>query len=302
VFYPGKLRRRFGYQPVRIASRRTVFSMRQSVKSIPLWLLALAITLVSAYYQRQTGPTHPLCGNATVGKETFAYCLPRSYAGEGDATVAIAVKDTTTFGEVSYRRSKSLDLWTTVPMSRHDDHLTAMLPHQPPAGKVMYRVTFTAPGARPVTLTNDPVIIRFKGSVPLAFLVPHIILMFAAMLLSTRTGLEALARGPAVPAMALWTVILLFLGGLILGPIVQKYVFGSFWTGWPFGGDLTDNKTIVAFIGWLIAAVRVRQRRDRYVGAIVASLLLLAVYLIPHSVLGSEIDYTTLPHGTNGTP
>jgi hypothetical protein len=116
--------------------------------------------------------------------------------------------------------------------------------------------------------------------------------MFTAMLLSTRTGLEALTRGPSVSALALWTTGFLFLGGLILGPIVQKYAFGSFWTGWPFGHDLTDNKTLVAFIAWLIALVRVRRNPSARISPIAAAFILLLIYLIPHSVLGSELDYS----------
>ncbi len=46
-------------------------------------------------------------------------------------------------------------------------------------------------------------------------------------------------------------MMLLVLGGFLLGPIVQKYAFGAFWTGWPFGEDLTDNKTAVAVLAWL---------------------------------------------------
>jgi hypothetical protein len=187
-------------------------------------------------------------------------------------------------------------------MAFQDGQLSAELPHQPPAGKIMYRVILTSPEGQPTELTSEPVIIRFKGDVPAAVLIPHIILMFAAMLLSTRTGLEALARGPGTRGMTLWTVILLFGGGLILGPVVQKYAFGAIWTGWPFGHDLTDNKTVVAFAAWLIALIRVWKRSDRRLSVIVASVVLLAIYLIPHSVLGSEIDYTQMPEAGSDLP
>jgi hypothetical protein len=80
---------------------------------------------------------------------------------------------------------------------------------------------------------------------------------------------------------------------MLLGPAVQKYAFGAFWTGWPFGNDLTDNKTLVAVIGWLIAWLRVRKYPNRRGWAIAAALILLAVYLIPHSMFGSELDYST---------
>ena len=79
---------------------------------------------------------------------------------------------------------------------------------------------------------------------------------------------------------------------MIFGPIVQKFAFNAFWTGWPWGHDLTDNKTIVAFIFWLIALIRLIKNKEKRGWALVASIVLLVIYLIPHSVLGSEIDYT----------
>ncbi len=269
--------------------------MRRSTKSVLLWLVTLAMMLASAYYQRTTGPSYPLRGSVIVGGETIAYRLPRTHGGPGDAIVVLTVEDVRITGKLAFRRYKSTDAWQEIPMERRASDLTAALPHQPPAGKIMYRVTLSAPGSEPVPLIDEPVVLRFKGAVPIAVLIPHVLLMFTAMLFSTRTGLEALTRGCSVPGLALWTTILLFLGGLILGPVVQKYAFGSFWTGWPFGHDLTDNKTFVAFVAWLIALVRIRRNPSSRASVVVASAVLLAIYLIPHSLLGSELDYSSAP-------
>ncbi len=47
---------------------------------------------------------------------------------------------------------------------------------------------------------------------------------------------------------------------MILGPIVQKYAFGELWTGIPFGWDLTDNKTLIAFLFWILAVIMNRKK------------------------------------------
>ena len=57
--------------------------------------------------------------------------------------------------------------------------------------------------------------------------------------------------------------------------------------------DLTDNKTFVAFIGWVIALIRIRRNPRARVSAIVAAVILLAIFLIPHSLLGSELDHVS---------
>jgi hypothetical protein len=73
---------------------------------------------------------------------------------------------------------------------------------------------------------------------------------------------------------------------------MQKLAFDAFWTGWPFGHDLTDNKSLVAFIFWVIALVVMKKNRENRLWPILASIVLLAIFLIPHSVLGSETDFT----------
>jgi len=55
---------------------------------------------------------------------------------------------------------------------------------------------------------------------------------------------------------------------------------------------LTDNKTVVTFIFWLIAWFVLRKKPMNRVWPIIATVVMLAVYFIPHSVLGSEIDHT----------
>jgi hypothetical protein len=89
--------------------------------------------------------------------------------------------------------------------------------------------------------------------------------------------------------------IFLILGGFWFGPVMQKYAFGAYWTGWPFGHDLTDNKMLAAIIAWGFALWRLRKNPNATKAVLVAVGVLIVVFLIPHSVLGSEIDYTKLP-------
>ena len=91
---------------------------------------------------------------------------------------------------------------------------------------------------------------------------------------------------------------MLAVGGLILGPVVQKYAFDAYWTGWPFGHDLTDNKTLVAVLAWLAVLWAWRRGRNAKAWALGAAIIVFLVFMIPHSVLGSELDYSKMPPGT----
>ena len=194
-------------------------------------------------------------------------------------------------GVMEWKRFKTDDPWTAVPMTYADSALTATLPAQPAAGKLQYRVRLAAGGEEAVLPRGEDVVLRYKGEVPTAVLIVHVLCMFSAMLLSTRTGLEFFNPRPNLGRLIPWTIGLLAVGGLVLGPIVQKYAFDAYWTGWPFGHDLTDNKTLVAILGWVGAFWALKREKRPRAWALGAALLVLAVYMIPHSVLGSELDY-----------
>lgn len=262
---------------------------------ITLWILAFVITISSAVYQRMTGPTHPKRGHVNFQEQKISFRFLRSETVNKDALITLIVPDTAIGGFVKFVRYKSNDEWTSMPFQREGDKLVAQLPHQPPAGKLMYFVFLTKNDQKLSLTGSDPVIIRYTGEVPAIILASHVLLMFLAMFFSNRTGLEALdSRGKANKYM-LWTIGFFFVGGFILGPLMQKYAFGEFWTGFPFGIDLTDNKTLIAMLGWFWAWFKNRTGKDGRGWIIFAAVLMLAVYLVPHSVLGSEIDYTKLP-------
>jgi len=265
--------------------------MNYTVKSILFWILSFVLMVVSAYYQRTTGPTYPESGEVEVAGQTIKYKLIRTWEGETDADISVDVEGTDLVGKYRYKRYKSFDEWTEKPMQRIGEELHAYLPGQAAAGKVEYEI-FLGDGQDFVKLTQEPLILRYKGAVPMIVLLPHIIIIFLAMMFSMRTMFEAFIKGKNLVKYSMWTVILLSVGGMTFGPIVQKYAFDAFWTGWPFGGDLTDNKTLVSFVLWVVAYFMVRKNPKRRGWVIAAALVLMLIYLIPHSMFGSEIDYT----------
>lgn len=264
--------------------------MEKSTKNILLWVFSILFTLGVVYYQRVTGPTHPKSGSIVIGGQTIDFKLLRSHGGTGAAPVTLKVNDTTISAVLTFKRYKSNDHWTRIMMNRMGDTLIDSLPHQQPAGKVMYLVSLRKEG-KSYPLTQSPVILRFKGAVPLFVLIPHILFMFLVMLFGVRAAMEAMTKGEETKFYLGFTLICLVLGGLILGPIVQKYAFGAYWTGWPIGHDLTDNKTFVVFIFLFIAWLKVRKNNMHRTWVVVATVVMLLVYSIPHSAMGSEIDY-----------
>ena len=258
--------------------------------TIFLWIFSLIITLTIAVYQRRTGPTYPVKGTERVGEAVVKYRLLRSYTEFEKVPVAIHVTDKDVAAQLMYRRFNAGDPWTVVDMARNGEVLEGSIPGQPRAGKVEYSVQLKK-GNDSVTLNGGrALVLRFKGAVPTFVLIIHVLFMFVSIWLAIRTGLEALRKNPKYDKLVNWTLGTVFIGGMILGPVVQKFAFSDFWTGFPFGTDLTDNKTLLAVIFWVVAYFLKKQSKWWVVAAAV---MMIAVYLIPHSVMGSELDYKT---------
>lgn len=268
-------------------------------KSILLWIIAFILTVLTAAYQRMTGPTYPISGKVNVDGKVINYSLDRSHGGSDDHLLKIKTEDPEIAGLLQWKRYKTNDDWNNDSLFYQSGLLTGLLPHQPPAGKLMYKIVLEKNGKSFQLNDGHPVVIRFKGDVPVSIIIPHVIFIFLAMLFSTRTGLEFFNKEPNYKKLSYWTFGLLVLGGLIFGPIVQKYAFGEYWTGFPFGIDLTDNKTLIAAIGWIIALIAIVKTSNPKKWVIFASVLMFIVYLIPHSVLGSELDYNELDNQKN---
>ncbi len=168
------------------------------------------------------------------------------------------------------------------------------LPGQPWTTKYLYRFTARGKNNEPVTLAREdgePMMIRFKGPAPAWIVLPHILCMFGGFLfiILAAFGAVRLIRGSTetgVGRSAWWAWALLFIGGVPIGVLMNWYAFHVTWEAVPFGYDVTDNKTQVALVFWGLAAIFLTRRPGKHAGvfALLAAILSLAMYMIPHSL------------------
>ena len=251
-------------------------------KTILFWILAFIITIGSAIYQRMTGPTHPVSGSVNFDGKKISYVLDRSNESTSNCVVQIKTGDPAISGILKWRKFKTLDPFNVVEM-KGTETLKAELPAQEPLEKLQYFIELKKDNATITVPEDRPVIIRFKGHVPLGILVPHIFFMFFAMMLSTRSGLEFFNNAANLKKLAMWTLVVLFIGGFLLGFLMNYFAFGQVWGGFPYGNDITDNKTLIAFVGWLLAYFMIKKELQPKLFAALAAILMIVVYSIPHS-------------------
>jgi hypothetical protein len=266
------------------------------MKKFLLWTLAFVITVGAAIYQRHTGPTYPKVLNVDLNSHTYDLKLVRSLALDEKSEVKLYIADTTVKARLFFKVLNSKEDYLSADFKYRAEPkkecFFAEVPQQPAAGKLQYYIEIDDSKGSHTFLKDSPVVVRFKGAVPIFILLPHILFMFVAMLFSTLAGLMAVIKFPQYKKYGILTLILFAIGGMMLGPIVQYYAFGDLWTGIPFGWDLTDNKTLIALIFWILAVV-MNRKQERPLYTALAALVLLLVFSIPHSLFGSQLDYST---------
>ena len=273
------------------------------MRKFAYWCIAIIITLFLSIYQRMTGPTHPKKVDIELNGESYQIKLPRSGVQHDEIITLEGVPQAVYHGDsphdlrsasitgtvpmIHYRRYPTTEAYTTVDFVWKDNAWQAALPVQPVAGKLQYYITV---GGKDY-LKDEPVVIRFRNDVPAYILIPHILLMFTAMLFAVYALMMVTMHKDYRKWLKI-TVATLFVGGFIFGPLVQHAAFGPWWTGFPYGTDLTDNKTLISFLFFMVALATLKWKYNKWLVAL-AVVVMIAVFTIPHSAYGSEYDYTT---------
>lgn len=258
------------------------------MKKILYWTIAVLITLAASLYQRMTGPTYPKHLQIEMDGTKYQFNLPRSAGSNPIVPVLLQGAPKEMDAYLLWRHYPSNEYFNEIHLAPTNNGLVALLPTQPAAGKLQYYLNINGENY----FGDEPLIMRFKGDVPAGILIPHILFMFAAMLFACYAGIMAIIKNQTFKKYTLITAIILFIGGFIFGPLVQHYAFGVYWSGLPFGTDLTDNKTLIALVAILIAIFTKKWRWNRIV-TIIAVLVMFIVFSVPHSVRGSELNRDT---------
>ena len=276
------------------------------LKKIFIWVLTVFLALGAMIYQRSTGPSYPYKGSLQYEGVTYKYELLRSQETTDGARIKLPYFDGANYSaKLHYVRFQTNDSITSVDFRPGENsQFIAQLPPQPAAGKMEYYITGIIDGKEfnIPEKGEDKIILRYKDPVSNYILIPHILLMIIVIISGLRAGLSAFFNDGSMRKWAVAAFTAMTIGGMILGPLVQKSAFGEYWTGFPFGNDFTDNKTLIMWIVWALALAIVGfkpKKRENLSRALVliAAVVTTVVYLIPHSMGGSSLDYNKVDQG-----
>jgi hypothetical protein len=276
------------------------------IKKVSIWVLAFLLALAAMIYQRSTGPTYEYKGQLEYKGEKFKYELLRSQeTTEGAKITMPSIEGADYTATLNYKRYQTSDDFTAVEFKLDENQqLSAQLPIQPAAGKMEYYITGALEGKdfQIPEKGEEHIVLRYKDPVSDFILIPHVTMMIIVIISGIRAGLGSIFNDGT---MRRWTVVAfsaMTLGGMILGPLVQKSAFGEYWTGFPFGGDFTDNKMLIMWVAWALALAIIgfkpkKKETISRAAVIMAALVMMVVYLIPHSMGGSTLDYEKVDQG-----
>lgn len=207
---------------------------------------------------------------------------------------------------VRYRVGKEEALRTVVMTDEGDGMWRAALPEFEKGTKIYYALELLQGGGTVARIPEENVsflFIKYKGKVSAVVLTLHILFMFASFYFMVQSLWSAIGilAGRAWKAEAVrharWVLISSFIGGWPLGFILNYQAFGVVWEGFPFGYDVTDNKTQIMFVFWLVSLLLVRgsflgrgEERDTlgargFASALILSFIVsLLLFIVPHSL------------------
>lgn len=203
------------------------------------------------------------------------------------------------------------------------DSYYAMMPKMEKGNFIFYYIDICdTAGVRLATVPaagEEPIKLKYMDTVPPFIVLPHIFLMFITVYLATLgffDSLRVIGSGTGLLSMAKkfrWATLTVFLGGFPFGWGMNYFAFGTVWEAVPFGWDFTDNKTqiVLLYLVFLILSMpgtlhksRFRKNNypDRALGwfGFTGYFLVLAIYLIPHSIQFSVPMTALFAYGLTG--
>ena len=272
-------------------------------------LVGILITLLIFVVARRMSKNRPFETDVTFGEVHIAHTTVFEHVGPGQPEIILSVTPPVKIDAVVRYRTPGEKVFETIVMSEISEGIwAARLPGNEKGSRIEYgfRISheeISEAGTSSASSETGNYLIKYKGEVSVTVLVLHILCMFAAFFFIIEALLGAFAmlfmgeEKEFTVAQARWVLLFTFLGGWPLGFALNWQRFGMFWEGFPFGYDITDNKTQLIAIFWLIIALLSwksfacrRTGSDAVrpgvfaVAVIIASALSLALYLVPHSI------------------
>jgi hypothetical protein len=283
-------------------------------KIMKFWriLVAIIFTLLLLSFARKTTTVQSV--HKTVEKSGILIdhnTVPKK-VGEGDAVIPVKVMGAEE-AKLFYRIEKG-EFQTVYmnPKEGENDVFVAFIPYHKKGTQAWYYIEVQKQiGDKKLVVSLPdrnspnvkPILLKFEGDVPPYVIISHVFCIFSAILFSVLALFSAvdLKRGKSSlkksVIFSLFAFIFLFIGFFPLGWTLNYFAFGPLWEAFPFGTDVTDNKSQIILLFWLVTLFLVKgtilgknpsknlvSEKTYSTMVIISFLVTVLMYLIPHSI------------------
>ena len=135
---------------------------------------------------------------------------------------------------------------------------------------------------------------RFEGKASFILLLLHIVLMVAALFLLIHALYYAMyyirngEKETHIIKSVNVGILAFFITGFPIGCVIEKQVLGNYWEGFPFGTDITDSKTLVILLIFVVFMYLQKKGKISMKGyswsVIINTIITIILFLLPHSL------------------
>lgn len=255
------------------------------------WLLAIVLTAYLVVLQLVMESSYPVVTEINTGKQKISLQLIRSFEGDGDCPVIFPIGDIAVKGHLVYNLKSDTLNQVKRDFKREGDKLTSYLPQQLPGTEMEYRVFLEREKAKIDVNNGKPVVIKFKGKVPLYLILVNAFCIITVLLLSSLTGFYALFNVRSYR----WIIYILLISSLFLSlflfPLVQKYSLNR-WSYMPKMWSLHTKLLLTSLIWVITALLSLFVKKLRRLWLILASIITCVLFLIPHPDSSEHVKIT----------
>lgn len=255
------------------------------------WLLAIVLTAYLAVLQLVMESSYPVVTEINTGKQKISLQLIRSFEGNGNCPVVFPIGDIAVKGYLLYNLKSDTLKRVKLDLTREGDKLTGHLPQQLPGTEMEYQVFLEREKAQIEVNNGKPVVIKFKGKVPLYLILANAFCIVTVLLLSSLTGFYALFNVRSYR----WMIYILLISSLFLSlflfPLVQKYALNS-WSYLPKIWSLNTKILLTSLIWVITALLSLFMKKLRRIWLILASIITCVLFLIPHPDTSQHVNIT----------
>ncbi|MBN1885330.1 MAG: hypothetical protein JW876_07405 [Candidatus Krumholzibacteriota bacterium] len=269
-------------------------------------IVSIVITLVMVFLARYLSANRPRDLAGSAADVTIRHTTVVDQEGPGEPELVLDVAGEPSAPPLVLYRPRGAERIDGIRMTAAGNgRYVARLPALPRGKRMEYAFVVGTPDGEEIRMPAGGgfLSIKYEGIYSTTVLVLHMIFMFAAFFTMAMCLLGALAvlRGTEgknfTVVMSRWVMFFTFVGGWPLGMILNQQAYGVAWEGFPFGWDVTDNKTQIMLVCWILTILLARgsffgrgERSDPvsprvFAAAVVAAFVIsMGLFLVPHSL------------------